>query len=187
MSIFNFYPYINYNNQKATYILGKAELVSKYLKDYNTFYYYTIKEGERADIVAYNEYNDSSLDWIIYLINNVTDPYYDWYMTPENFISYLESKYNTSAYKLTSLTIPTSIHHYYYTGLPSDTPDIIASYNYTMTPGTYSALGNPPGWTPKSIWEYETEINEKKRDIKLLRPVYLNNFQQQFKDLFVNG
>ena len=100
MAIFDFYPYIQYNNQKATFILAKSEIVSQYLNNYNTFYNYTIKDGERADIVAYKEYDDSSLDWIIYVINNVIDPYYDWYMTYDNFVAYLESKYKMAAYRL---------------------------------------------------------------------------------------
>jgi hypothetical protein len=182
MSIFNLYPYINYNNQKATYILAKGEIISQYLNNYNTFYNYTIKDGERADIVAYKEYDDSSLDWIIYVINNVIDPYYDWYMTYDNFVSYIESKYNIAAYKLTGIQ-----HHYYYAGLPSDSSDIIASYNYTMTPENYINLNRPAGWQSVSIWDYENKINEDKRNIKLLKPIYIDNFQQQFKNLFING
>jgi hypothetical protein len=182
MSIFNLYPYINYNNQKATYILAKGEIISQYLNNYKTFYNYTIKDGERADIVAYKEYDDSSLDWIIYVINNVIDPYYDWYMTYDNFVSFLESKYNIAAYKLTGIP-----HHYYYAGLPSDSSDIIASYNYTMTPENYINLNRPAGWQSVSIWDYENKINEDKRDIKLLKPNYIDNFQQQFKNLFING
>ena len=182
MAIFDFYPYIQYNNQKATFILAKSEIVSQYLNNYNTFYNYTIKDGERADIVAYKEYDDSSLDWIIYVINNVIDPYYDWYMTYDNFVAYLESKYKMAAYRLTAVP-----HHYYYAGLPSDLPEVIASYNYTMTPENYINLNSPPGWNKVSIWDYENQINENKREIKLLKSYYIDTFQQQFKNLFING
>jgi len=187
MSIFNLYPYINYNNQKATYILGKAELIQQYLTNYNNFFSYTIVDGDRPDTVAYNEYGDSSLDWIILVVNNIIDPYYEWPLSADNFISYLENKYNTAAYKLSSVIIPSSIAYYYYAGLPSDPPELINSYNYTITAETYEAIGRPAGWVPKSIYDYENELNENKRSITLLRQIYLGDFQQQFKDLFING
>jgi hypothetical protein len=95
--------------------------------------------------------------------------------------------YNTSAYKLASTLNNDTIAYYEYTGLPSDTEAEIASYNYTMTPFTYDRLGGPAGWTAKSIWEVETEKNESKREIQLLKPAYINNFKQQIRDLFDNG
>ena len=115
--------------------------------------------------------------------NNMIDPYTSWPMDYNNFINYLEDKYNVSADKLTSVVIPSSIAYYYYQGLSSDTPETIAAYNYTMTPKTYQMLGYPAGWVPKSIYDVENEKNEAKRTIKLLRQPYVNEFRQQFEAL----
>jgi hypothetical protein len=186
MSIFNYYPKIQYNNITGVNLLVEAEVIQKYLKDYTAFFAYTVKEGERADIIAYREYNDPKLDWVLYLINGIVDPYKDWVMDYNQFIKYLETKYNISADKLTSTTNPDTIAYYYYQGLPSDDAAIINSYNYTMTPATYTKLGSPAGWVAKSIFDYENELNEKKRDIKILRSVYISDLKQQVKDLF-NG
>ena len=192
MSIFNYYPYVQYNDVKGTHLLNKIEVINNYLNSYQKYYNYTVKENERADIIAYKEYNDASLDWIIYMVNGVVDPYADWVMSDRDFISYLEKKYNTPAEKLASPLINSSIAYYYYKGTPIDTPEEIASYNYTMAVETYDykAAINPTdvaGWYPKTIWDYETEINESKREIKLLRSVYINEFKQQFKDLMSTG
>lgn len=187
MSIFNFYPYINYNDQKGSFLLAKAEVIKKYLNNFNNFYSYTIREGERADMISYDQYDDSSLDWIIYLINGIIDPYYDWPMGNDDFISYLESKYNTAAYKLSSVSIPESVSHYYYEGLTSDSAEYIKGFNYNMSYESYVAQGRPSGWVAKSIYDLEHEINESKRNIKLLRSSYINDFKIQFKDLFING
>ena len=187
MSIFNFYPYVKYNDQKGIFLLAKAEVIKRYISNFNNFYSYTIREGERADMIAYEQYNDSSLDWIIYLVNGIIDPYYDWPMDNDNFTSYLESKYNTAAYKLANVSLPGSITYYYYEGLPSDSADYIKGFNYNMTYESFMMQGQPAGWTPKSIYDYEHELNEAKRDIKLLRSSYINDFKLQFKDLFING
>ena len=186
MSIFNYYPKTTYNNASSINIMVEAEVIQNYLNDYTKFFKYLVKDGERADIIAYQQYNDPKLDWVLYLINGIVDPYKDWVMSYRDFIKYLESKYNMSASKLTSITTPDTIAYYHYTGLPSDSQAIINSYNYTITPTTYAKMGSPSGWTPKSIFDYENEINESKREIKILRPVYINDLKQQVKDLF-NG
>ena len=187
MSIFNYYPKVSYNNVYATNIVVEAEVVQQYLKDYNKFYTYTLKDSERADIVASKAYGDPTLDWVIYLCNNIVDPYKDWILDDKDFVNYMESKYGVAAYKLSSTTTSNTIAYYYYTGLPSDSQAEIDSYNYTITPFTYTQMGSPSGWTAKSIWEYESELNESKRKIKVMKPVYLNNFKQQIRDLFSNG
>lgn len=186
MSIFNYYPKIQYNNINSINLLVEAEVIQKYLKDYTKFFTYVVKEGERADIIAYREYNDPKLDWVLYLINGIVDPYKDWVMDYDQFKNYLESKYNMSADKLTSVITPNTIAYYYYSGLASDSLATKNSFNYTMTPTTYTKLGNPAGWTPKSIFDYENELNEQKREIKILRSVYISDLKQQVKDLF-NG
>jgi hypothetical protein len=189
MSIFNYYPYINYDNQTATHILNKAEVLSNTLRDQRKFFKYTIKNGERADIIAYREYGDSTLDWIIYIINNIIDPYKDWPLSELDFKKYIEKKYNKNAELMTSTLHSYSVAYYYYNGLTSDTQEEIAAYNYTITKETYDSLSavEQSGWVPKSIWDYENEINESKRDIVLLRAMYVDEFRSKFKDLFING
>ena len=184
MSLFNYYPTIKYNNSTAKNIVVEAEIVKQYMNDYNSFYTYLIKDYERPDIIASYAYGDPTLDWIIFLCNDIVDPYKDWIMNDKDFIAYIESKYNMSAYKLASTTSEDTISHYYYSGLPSDSQQEIDSYNYTITPFTFQMMGSPSGWTPKSIWEVEVENNESRREIKLLKPAYVNNFKQQIKDLF---
>ena len=53
-----------------------------------------------------------------------------------------------------------------------------------MTPTTYTKNGSPPGWVAKSIYDYENEINESKREIKVIKAAYIPFLKQQVKDLF---
>jgi hypothetical protein len=185
-SLFDYLPSTTYNNIKGVNILREAVVVQQYLNNYRTFYAYTVKDGERPDIIAYKEYADPTLDWVILLLNGIVDPYKDWVLDTNQFKSYLEAKYNLPTFKLSSISDASTIAYYYYEGLTTDDPSDIASKNYNMTYTTYIKLGRPAGWVAKSIYDYENEINESKRDIKLLKPQYISSFKQQVKDVF-NG
>jgi hypothetical protein len=204
MSSFDYYPSLIYNGEKAKFILAHAQVKEKYLRDYKSFFTYLIKEGERADKVAYDQYNDPNLDWVIYIMNGIFDPYKDWPLDENQMTSYLETKYNMPAYKLQSITDNATIAHYYYTGIESLSESNraidVSNINYTITPETYDGLVDndvrvwnsvlqsyitaTSGWKPKSIFDYEHELNDSKREIIILRPELINDFKKQFKDLF---
>ena len=157
MSMFNYFPYIQYNNTKATHLLLSERVINRFTNDLSKFYYYTVKEGERADVIAYDQYNDASLDWVIYLVNGVVDPIKDWVMDDKQFRNYLEGKYNCAVERLTTTLVESSIDHYYYKGIATDSQEEINSYNYTMSPYTYNELGMPAGWVAKTIYDVEYE------------------------------
>jgi len=65
----------------------------------NPYLYYPldITEGDRADQIAYTNYSDPYSSWVLYLTNNIIDPYYDWYLTQDQFNSFIELKYGSLA------------------------------------------------------------------------------------------
>jgi len=92
---FNYFPTTNYNNNLATNIIAKVKFEQSVQKNLAVFYNYNIKQGERADHIAYRYYNDPLLDWLIYLANDITDPYLEWYMSQDQFNEYLKVKYGS--------------------------------------------------------------------------------------------
>lgn len=89
------FPVIKYSNQNVNNILVKIAL-DRIIKKFNTvFYPYVVKEGERPDIIAADYYGDSRYDWLIYLANNIIDPYYQWPLTSDEFSSFILKKYGS--------------------------------------------------------------------------------------------
>lgn len=89
------FPGISYQGMPAINLLTKASLASKFIDSAEMFYDYTIKDGERADIVAFNYYGYSEYDWIIYLFNNITDPSTQWPLTNNDLLKFIIKKYGT--------------------------------------------------------------------------------------------
>lgn len=58
-------------------------------------YPYTIRDFLRADQVAELYYEDPFVDWLIYLVNDVVDPYGQWYMTDDELAEILKKKYGS--------------------------------------------------------------------------------------------
>lgn len=59
------------------------------------FYPYELKHELRSDHIAEYYYNDSELDWLIYITNGVVDPYYGWYLNGDNFEKFIRDKYGS--------------------------------------------------------------------------------------------
>ena len=72
----------------------------------NFFTKYKIIGDERPDNVAFKEYNDSALDWVVLLSNNIQNIQSEWPLPQSALDEFLLEKYNTYE-KLHS-----GIHHY---------------------------------------------------------------------------
>ena len=159
----------NNNSSVLTNIATRFKMANAFESVNAVYYNYSIKEGERADQIAFKYYDDASLDWILYVINNVTDPEFDWPLDRKSLDNYIIKKYGSIQ------TAISQIHHY---------EQIVQSHNVlfdgTIIPEevveidlqTYNIL---PADERKIIYsyDYETNENDKKRDIKLLAREYL--------------
>jgi len=59
------------------------------------YYPYDIDAFERPDQISNEYYSDPYKSWIIYLTNDIVDPYYEWYMNQEEFTDHIKLKYGT--------------------------------------------------------------------------------------------
>jgi hypothetical protein len=54
---------------------------------------YQLQDGDRPETVAYDYYGDVTMDWLVMLVNEIHDPYFQWYLSYENLNSYIMDKY----------------------------------------------------------------------------------------------
>lgn len=179
MAYFENFPKINYFSKESRNIINKAAIIAEVLSKTDGFYPYIIKDYERPDIIAFQEYNDENLDWIVYFSNGIVDPYYDWPLFPESFNSYLEKKYNKTIYELQS-----QISHYKYTGITNDSAEDIARKSWIMSTTTHALIGDTSGWTPVYVYDYEEELNEAKRSIRLINKSFVPQIKRELRDIF---
>lgn len=96
-SFFKYFPTLLYSNTVATNVIAKIRFEESVTKNLAVFLPYEIQEGQRPDQIAENYYNDPTYDWVIYLSNNITDPYHQWPKTQNIFESFIVAKFGSIA------------------------------------------------------------------------------------------
>ena len=94
---FKEFPTISYNNVLSKNITLRTKILDKIKNNSTLFYSYTLEDNQSADSVAYDYYGDSNYVWLIYLTNDIIDPYYDWHLSSTDFDNYITNKYGSVA------------------------------------------------------------------------------------------
>ena len=136
----------------------------------NFFTKYKIIGDERPDNVAFKEYNDSALDWVVLLSNNIQNIQSEWPLPQSALDEFLLEKYETYE-KLHS-----GIHHY-------ETVEIKNSIGGIVLPG---GLETPNKWRTNGnyIQAINTKINQISGTESKIATVTMNN---GIKDLVVGS
>jgi len=54
---------------------------------------YTVEEGERPEDIANFYYGSVDYSWLVYMANNIIDPYHEWPLNTQEFNDMLIEKY----------------------------------------------------------------------------------------------
>jgi len=180
------------NSKVMTNLLARASVIPQILKDPLLYYTYDIQEGDTPEIIAHKYYGDSYRYWIVLFANELLDPQWDWPMTSMIFEKYLADKYpSTNIYSEieyyekvitqydTNTQITTvnrvRIDENVYNGLP-----VTQTATYTLPTGPVTITTDR---NAVSIYDYELNLNEAKRNIKILNSNYVGEMENQLKKL----
>ena len=144
------------------------------------FSQYTIKNNQRPDQVALEIYGDMDLDWVVLLTNNIINVYDEWPMSEDELERYIDSEYDEDA---------DSIHHWVTQKildsrgrtLVKEGRVVSENWSYTRPDGT--AIPKDQIVRPISVYDHESQQNDYKRNIYLLRKEYINGFVEEFANL----
>jgi hypothetical protein len=210
---FNFYPTTVYTNSNestsydiVTNIIARFAFEKSLKENSALFYSYDIQEGDTPEIIANKYYGSPEKHWIVLLFNDIVDPQYDWPLTDRNLIVYINDKYsaNGAASNPTKSGIAwaqSNIKTYYkiVTRVNSNpTKDTIVEKievdantyaNVSVTTATYilqdtNRITESITKQPLYYYDYETEVNEGKRKITLLKDTFVTGTGATLMDEF---
>ena len=179
---------------KVKNLFKRGTLRDDIFQDLAVFTKYEISNDDRPDNVAFNFYGDSNLDWLVLLCNNIINIQSEWPMSQKSFDNYLINKYTESGDSDTDTydRIYNGVHHYETKQIKnSNDVEILAegltvSPDYTLTYYDWLVSGyvilskaanetyNTSLLTPITNYQYEEKIEDDKRNIFLLKPLYVS-------------
>ena len=146
---------------------------------------YKIVGDERPDNVAQKVYDNDDLDWVILLSNNIVDLNNEWPLTQFQLNEFLNEKYSPQQL--------VSIHHYETLELRDNKNQLILpagivvdeNFNLEYLSGgqvksTNSLIDGRPV-KAVTFYDYENDLNDKKRNINVLKPELLGIFIRDFE------
>jgi hypothetical protein len=105
--LFKNYPEVEYSItgdnrdiQTIRNIMLRAKIRDSVKADTSVFYDYPILEMQTPQEIALKMYGDANLFWIIFMMNDVVDPYYDLGLTNRQLEKYIDKKYPGQYYSV---------------------------------------------------------------------------------------
>ena len=161
MAYFDYFPTIGYdvrgekNNSRVQAITNVLVRIRKKLNVVNSAFFeqYFISDGDRADTIAHQMYDDSTLHWVVLYANYMTNPYYDWPLPYFDLQKFVAKKY----------------------------PDNINGIHHYEDADGYEVDSDASGATAVTNFVYEESLNDSKRTINIIRGEYLPQILEEFK------
>ena len=170
-----------YDYQIVKNIFKRAILRDDIFNEVTAFTKYSVQGDERPDQVAFDFYRDSALDWVILTTNNIVHVRDEWPMGNQDFLTYINAKYTSEQLS--------NIHHYE-TKLIRDSNGKLIQPEGLTVPANHSitfldngSLRTESQLTSFTYFDHESNLNDKKREISILRPGYLSVFLENFEEI----
>ena len=188
---FKIVPNISYDEKPISYPFSESDFVvaknffRRYKINEDVFQYavffkqYTIVDGERPETLAEKAYGDQFLDWVILLTNNMVNAQYDWPRSNYEMYKIVEEEFDDPYSEINHYEIRETIGQYQ-AGLHVDEAFYNGTHKVNIN-GTVTTKNGNEIASPVTVAEYYQAENEKKRQIYLLKPRYLDSFVADFK------
>ena len=136
---------------------------------------YEIKGNERPEVLSYRLYGTTDYWWVVLMVNNILDVDAQWPLNHEELENLIERKYGDAR---------GDTHHW------TDVDGNITDPRAVMLTGGFPSLRDAAeamSLIPYDNEEYETMVNDAKRQIKLIDPTYIDTFGTQLEKVMNDG
>ena len=170
-------------------LFKRAKLREDIYQDLTFFTKYDVLGDDRPDNVADLIYGDPTLDWVVLISNNIVNVQSEWPLSQGDFNRYITDKYESEE------VLYSGIHHY-------ESREVKASDGTIIIPsGSRVSIGQSVSFydeisdqqvirtdvaMPITNYMHEDRLNNEKRSIFLLKPIYLNILFDDIEEIMAN-
>ena len=196
------YSLDNSNNvDVVTDITTRFAFEKTFQNNSSVYYEYDVQDSDTPEIIANKMYGSSDKYWIILMLNQITDPQFDFPLDQRTIISFIDEKYSANAnigqtgiawaqsnvkayYKIeTRTTISTDTELKTKLEIDANTYANVASSTSNLTLNDGNIIKIAISKETESYYDYEVEQNESKRTIKLLKPEFVSVIENEIVNI----
>ena len=160
-------------------VFRRVKLRDDLNNNFTLFNKYEIPMGARPDTVAEDLYGSAQFDWVILTVAGITNVRNQWPLNNRDLYNYCLDKYGESLNSVRFFETKETKDSNNRLILPKGK---VVDSNFTIPkPGEPTATLNPV--VGISNYEYETRLNEEKRNIFILREEYLQEFLNDMREI----
>lgn len=147
------------------YVLKRLNIDKTYLyKDY------FVQADSTPESISNEVYKTVKYWWVIMIVNNMVNPFYDLPMSHDILVEYCKVRYGS----------PDVIHHFYDETINRYCDDVDTERYLKMHEANQ---GLPVYIRPVTVLENEIELNNKRARIKIVNPQFVSVFEEIFTEL----
>ena len=160
-------------------IFRRVKMRDDLQNNFTLFQKYQIPEGARPDTVSEELFGSANFDWIVLTVAGIINVRNEWPLSNQDLFKYVDNKYGDS---INSTRFFETKEVKDSNGRLILSKGKIVDSNFTIPkPGEPTATLNPV--VGISNFEYETRLNEEKRNIFILREEYLQEFLDDMRQI----
>lgn len=208
---FGYFPVVTYGKNLVTDLFFRTKFKELVKNNTSVYYYYTVRDSDTPESIALKYYGDAMAHWVILYANDIVDPNYDWLLSSDKFNLYIRDKYGSIEYAKTNIHHYEKVVRSRDTAtdvwtetrqvidmddartdqaedLPYDVYSDMAETFYPNISGTFKngqSVEIVVSRNAISYFDWETEENEKKRNIRLIKKEYYDQITSEM-NAFVN-
>ncbi|MDA9007774.1 baseplate wedge protein 53 [Porticoccaceae bacterium] len=179
---------------KLTNIMRRFKVQSELSNISSVYYEYDIQDGDRPDTVAEKYYGDSKYAWLVLHFSNIKDVHFDWPLSTFDFEEFIKGKYGsieaaqaeTQEYRIYLSKVKDGVK------VPAEAEVLFDGTSLlervvVVDEATYNRTASNYQKAVVSKYDYEVELNEERRSIRLLDKRYLSQVRDEVEDILRNG
>ena len=160
-------------------IFRRVKLRDDLFNNFTIFEKYQIPEGSRPDTVAEEIFGSANFDWVILTVAGIINVRNEWPLSNRDLYNYANNKYGESLNSTRFFETKEVKDSNGRLILPKGK---VVDSNFTIPkPGVPTATLNPV--VGVSNYEYETRLNDDKRNINILREENLQDFLDDMRNI----
>ena len=153
----------------------RAAVLREYKASVTMFNEYIVQDGEKPEDIALRLYKNPFYNWVLLVINDITNYHEQWPRSSQQLKEYCNSKYENP--QATKDYITTEVKR----GLDVIVPAgkvVPSTFQIVYWDGTNTVTANPV--ISRTFFQFEEELNSEKERIQLVKPEFIEDFVENY-------